>query len=121
MKSATVKKAKTRTCATSPRSAGKTLKLSRNLTIYEAETIKAELLHGVSQRSVIDLDLSQVIEIDTAGIQLLMLAQRECRREGKALRVAACSPAVQELIDLYDLGELFGGAPALCAPDTASA
>ena len=55
-----------------------------------------------------ELDLSQVTEIDTAGIQLLMLAKRESMKRGKELRIVAHSPAVSELMDFYNIAGFFG-------------
>jgi len=89
--------------------------LGRNLTIYEANTAKEELLNSLALGTTIELDLSQVAEMDTAGVQLLMLAHRECMNQGKCLRVTERSQAVQQLLDLYDLAQLFGNAPPAAA------
>ena len=115
MKTAREKKRKKTADAAPPPPVEEKLAVCRNMTIYEARSLKDELLNTAAEASVIELDLSRVAEIDTAGLQLLMLAEREMRQHGRTLRLAACSPAVQDLVDLYDLAELFGN-PALPAP-----
>ena len=79
-----------------------------DMTIYQAETLKRELLAGLAHAEALELDLSRVAEIDTAGIQLLILAKRESRNQGKELRIVAHSPAVSELIDFYNIAGFFG-------------
>ena len=118
MKPVKPRRTERRAGATATRNSEKQLKLSPNLTIYEAASVKDGLLNNLARRSVIELDLSQVVEIDTAGLQLLMLAERESRRQGKTLRISTWSPAVQELIQLYNLADLFGNAPGPSAPGT---
>jgi len=94
----------------SPAGSGKAARMAitQEMTIYHAEAIKDELMHSLERSDVIDLDLSLVTEIDTAGIQLLMLAKRECQQHGKMLNIVAHSPAVHELIDIYNIAGFFG-------------
>ncbi|MDD5176235.1 MAG: STAS domain-containing protein [Sterolibacterium sp.] len=82
--------------------------IDQDLTIYHAEALKKELMGNLENRRVIELDLSQVAAIDTAGIQLLMLAKRECQKQDKTLRIVAHSPAVHELMDFYNIAGFFG-------------
>lgn len=96
-----------------------TLTIGRNMNIYEAQSLKDELMEIAARPSDIVLDLSQVTEIDTCGIQLLLLAQRESAREGRSLRLSHCSPAVQELIELFNLAEPFGMVQVFSAPESA--
>lgn len=85
------------------------LSLSGGLTIFQAAERKPQLLHALSQAEQgLSLDLSGVDEIDSAGIQLLLLTRREARRSGRTLDVAAYSPAVLAMFDLLQLHELFG-------------
>lgn len=122
MKSAKAKSITKRTGASAPSpDVIETISVSRNLNIYEAQSLKDDLLNLPQKAHVVELDLSQVIEIDTAGLQLLLLVRRESSKQGKTLRIAACSPAVQELIELCGLAELLIDALALPASDTAAA
>ncbi|MBB5392421.1 MULTISPECIES: STAS domain-containing protein [unclassified Herbaspirillum] len=84
------------------------LSLNGGLTIFQAAERKPELLHALAQASrTLSLDLSRVDEIDTAGIQLLLLLKREAARNGLQLEVAAYSPAVLAAFDLLQLHSLF--------------
>lgn len=90
----------------------------RDLTIYGALEIKHDLLEQVAQHVHLELDLSGVGEIDTAGIQLLILAKRESVRRGGTLRIVAHSQAVHELIDFYNIAGYFGDPLVFCAKQT---
>lgn len=78
------------------------------MTIYTAGEIKARLLEGLANAAILELDLSHVGEMDTAGFQLLVMAKRESRRIGSTLRIVAHSPAVREVIDFYNMDAFFG-------------
>ena len=95
---------------------GQRMAIDLDMTIYHAESLKAELLLGLARCEAVELDLSQVAEIDTSGIQLLMLAKRESQKQGKTLAIVAHSPAVQELLDFYNLAGFFGDPLVIPAP-----
>lgn len=78
------------------------------MTIYTAADLKQPLLALLTHDAEIELDLAEVSEIDTAGVQLLLLAKREARRLGKSLRFVNHSQAVVECLDLCDLTAVFG-------------
>jgi len=78
------------------------------MTIYNAGEIKAQLMSGLSVAAIVELDLSHVNEMDTAGFQLLVMAKRESQRQGHTLRIIAHSPAVREVIDFYNMDAFFG-------------
>jgi anti-sigma B factor antagonist len=84
------------------------LKLSGELNIYAAaetqQAVQQALLEG---GSALSLDLSDVSELDTAGVQQLLLLHRECVHSGRPLRLAASSPAVDETLALLGLRKLF--------------
>lgn len=84
------------------------LTLDTDLTIYNAIDTKQRLLDAVRTRHTLELDLSQVGEMDTAGFQLLVLAKREAQRLGRTLRIVAHSPAVREVIEFYNMVAYFG-------------
>lgn len=95
------------------------ISISQDMTIYHAEAIKDELMRSLARSKVIELDLSQVAEIDTSGIQLLMLAKRESLEHGKTLNIVAHSPAVHELIDFFNIAGYFGDPLVIPARDLA--
>jgi anti-sigma B factor antagonist len=78
------------------------------MTIYQAEMLKSELLLPLNREKEIEINLSQVTEMDTAGFQLLILLKREAQRLGKTLRMVAHSPATLEVIDAYRMASYFG-------------
>jgi anti-anti-sigma factor len=84
-----------------------TLGIEGELTIYRALELKGALLAAVAQHDAVKVDLSQVTEIDTAGVQLLLLAKRTARLAGKELRLLERSPAVVEVFGLLDLSAYF--------------
>lgn len=79
-----------------------------DMTIYNAVDLKHKLIDGLLQAPVLEVDLSRVSEIDTAGIQLLMMIKRASQNQGKTLTIVAHSPAVREAIDFYNLAAFFG-------------
>lgn len=84
------------------------LTLEADLTVYNAIDAKRQLLDAVLALKTLELDLSQVGEMDTAGFQLLVLAKREAQRLGRTLRIVAHSPAVREVIEFYNMVAFFG-------------
>ena len=85
------------------------LSLSGDLTIYEAEAIKKGILDAVYQEGKnLEINLSEIDEIDACGIQVLMLAKRECEKLDKKMELVSHSSAVLEIIDVFHLAEYFG-------------
>lgn len=85
------------------------------MTIYEAVDHKRKLLAALAaaaEGDTLELDLSEVDEMDTAGLQLLVLAAREARKEGKTAVVVAHSEASQEVLGRYQMTARFAGEPA---------
>lgn len=84
------------------------LMVDGEMNIYNAHEVKDQLIGAVRASGVLELDLSHVSEIDTAGLQLLLLAKQESVRLQKALHITAHSDAVRELIDFYNVAAFFG-------------
>jgi anti-sigma B factor antagonist len=78
------------------------------LSIYTAADSKVALLNALAGAQDLEIDLASVTEIDTAGVQLLILLKREANRQGKRLVLSGHSPAVMELTELYNLAGWFG-------------
>jgi anti-sigma B factor antagonist len=77
-------------------------------TIYEAKEAKALLLDALSRGQHLEVDLTRVVRMDTAGLQLLILLKREASRAGKSMRITGHSQASIRVLDSYDLGSYFG-------------
>ncbi len=86
----------------------KRLAIHEDLTIYHAMEQKQQLISALESADALELDLSQVAEIDTAGLQLLLLAKREAARRNIDLSIVAHSPAVRQTLDFCNLTAFFG-------------
>lgn len=84
------------------------LHIEGDMTIYTAAELKAELMPHLSAPMEREIDLSGVSEIDSAGLQLLLLAKREAERHASPLRLTEHSRAVLEVLDLCNLAGYFG-------------
>ncbi|MGF6400268.1 anti-sigma B factor antagonist [Pseudomonas frederiksbergensis] len=78
------------------------------LNIYTAAEWKTRLDDLIAQGEDLELDLGRVQELDTAGLQLLIMAKKEANLRNRQLRLANHSPAVLEVFALCDLAVLFG-------------
>jgi anti-sigma B factor antagonist len=94
------------------------LRLDGELTIYRASELKPLLLDPLLAGDL-EIDLSAVTEIDSAGVQLLMLAKRDAAASQRSLRLALHSPAVLEVFQLLDLAAYFGDPLVIPASHTA--
>ena len=90
------------------------LLIGGSFTIFEVAHYKPQLLAALEQAEfLLELDLSEVDEIDTAGLQLLLLMRQEAMRQSKQCLFSQASAAVQKVLDLLHLQiELLNG-PAL--------
>ena len=84
------------------------LTVDGDLTIYHAGEIRQRLIEDVRAAAVLELDLSHVKEMDTAGFQLLALAKRESQKLGHSLHLIGHSPAVLEVIEFFNMVAFFG-------------
>lgn len=79
------------------------VRIEGEMTIYRASELMRDILGHLAQTANIDLDLSGVTELDTAGVQLLLLTRQEAAHRGGAARMAAPSSAVREVLELCRL------------------
>jgi anti-anti-sigma factor len=79
-----------------------------DMTIYQAADLKARLESLLRQSGPLEIDLSAVTEIDTTGVQLLMLAKRCAGAAQKELHLARHSQPVLDAFELLDLAGWFG-------------
>lgn len=84
------------------------LKVEGDINIYSASEFKRQLLDQLGAAPLIEINLSQVGEMDTAGFQVLYLAKREAAKNGKALHLVSHSAGVLEVMDLYNMAAYFG-------------
>jgi anti-anti-sigma factor len=91
--------------------------LAGDINIYSAAELKNELLSCVAESSNLEIDLSEVNEFDSAGLQILILAKREAKRVECELKMKAHSQSVLQLFELYDVAAFFGD-PLLIPTET---
>ena len=87
------------------------LRIDGELTIYRATELAAAVrtaLADVRVGDTLELDLSGVTDMDSAGVQLLLAARRSAVESGRALRLAAPSAAVADVLAILHLTALFG-------------
>jgi anti-anti-sigma factor len=84
------------------------LKLSGELGIYSATELKDQLLGHLEQCCQLEINLSEIEEIDTAGLQLLVLLKREAKLSGKILTLVSHSVATLEVLELLKMEAYFG-------------
>ncbi len=95
------------------------LSLTEDLTIYHALEQKRILLDALAATHELELDLLQVSEIDTAGLQLLILLKKEAHRAGKEVAIVAHSQAVRSVIDFCNLAAELGDPLVIPAAESA--
>lgn len=87
------------------------------LTIFTAAEQKTALLSFLAEGDDLELNLSNVSELDTAGLQLLILLKREAAQSSKRLRFVMHSSAVIDILELSNLTGVFGDQVVLAHDD----
>jgi anti-sigma B factor antagonist len=83
------------------------VRISGEMTVYAIAALKQDLFATLSgHKGAALLDLSEVSEIDTAGLQLLLAARRHTASTGRKLSVLEPSSAVLAALELCQLSEL---------------
>ena len=95
------------------------LSLTEDLTVYHALEQKQMLLDALAANDELELDLLRVSEIDTAGLQLLILLKKEAQRAGKRLSIVAHSQSVRAVIDFCNLAAELGDPLVIPAAESA--
>lgn len=83
------------------------LVLEGPLTIYTAAERKDLLLELFPLAQEVEMDLGGVDEMDTAGLQLLVLIKQESQRHGASLLLSNPSAAVLDALDMSGLHSFF--------------
>lgn len=101
------------TVSACPPQAATALSIAGEFNIFTAMDTKARLLDAIAAApyepdTEIGIDLSQVTDIDSAGLQLMVMARREAVRQGKRLHFVACSEAVADIVALCDMADYLG-------------
>ena len=83
------------------------MRIDGEFNIYTVAELKQPLLESLANQATPILDLSQVSEMDSAGLQLLLLLKREADSLGRPLRLSGNNPVVNEVLELCNLSYLF--------------
>jgi len=86
------------------------LRLGGPLTIRTAEQAREALVQVVAERAPNAIDLAEIDDCDTAGVQILVAMEKSLTKAGKALRVIAMSGIVRETAAV--IGVSLDGSPA---------
>lgn len=84
-----------------------TIHIEGDMTIYTAAALKKELMEHITEPCEREIVLSEVSKIDSAGIQLLILAKREATRQNTPLRLIGHNRAVLDILDTYNMAAYF--------------
>ncbi|MFC4307642.1 STAS domain-containing protein [Steroidobacter flavus] len=80
------------------------LRVDGEMTIYRATEVAQTLFDAVrAQTGDVGLDMSDVTEFDTAGLQLVLMARRMVEASGNRLEVVQPSECVLEVLKLCNV------------------
>ncbi len=75
--------------------------------MYTAALVGKQVIAALTERAATRvLDLSKVSELDTAGLQILLVARRHAAALGRELQLISPSPAVCDVLELLQLATL---------------
>lgn len=82
--------------------------IAGELTIYTAATEKHSLQEALDAADELEINLSQVNEMDSAGLQVLIVLKQEAARRKKKLHYSMHSKAVLEILEMSNMTTSFG-------------
>lgn len=89
-----------------------TARISGEMNIYHAHGLKQGVMEALASSGPLQIDLSGATELDSTGLQLLLMARSEAERSGRTFSVVNASEAASAVIDLFYVGEYLN-----CATD----
>lgn len=84
------------------------IRIEGEFNIYQADLLKPQLLAELGNAPALTVDLGQIEEIDTSGVQLLLMLKQEAARLQKSISFINHSKPVIEVFDLCNLAGHFG-------------
>lgn len=91
------------------------LVIKDEMTIYNVLEQKNTLFPYLEEGKELQIDLSEVSEIDSAGMQLLMMLKQQAQKIDNQFSLVHHSQAVVEVLELFDLAAFFGDPVVLSA------
>ena len=92
------------------------LEIKGELNIFSAAELRLQLLEALATSTELEVDLAQVSEIDSAGLQLMLAAKREAVARNLTLHFTGHSPAVFDALELCKLSGLLGDPVLIHSP-----
>ena len=86
---------------TKKKSGSVSIAINGEMTIYAVADFKKRFIEDTSECADIEIDLSKVARLDTAGFQMLLSARRMAENGGKSIRFIDPSPDVLHLFFMY--------------------
>lgn len=96
------------------------LVIQNEMTIYTVLEQRDTLLPYLEENKELQLDLADVTEIDSAGMQLLIMLKQQAIRINNQFSLVHHSQAVVEVLELLNLASFFGDPVVLSADWEAS-
>ena len=84
-----------------------TIKIDGGLSIYEVAAYRNQLVENCDSATSATVELSDEVELDTAGIQLLISLQKQLQAAGGELTVQATGEQSTQVIDVFNLSSQF--------------
>jgi anti-sigma B factor antagonist len=78
------------------------------LTIYRVAELRVALIQALEDGTDVEMDLSQVTEMDGPGLQLVVATRRLASAEQRGFSVVAMSAAAARVFRLAGLDDAFG-------------
>lgn len=92
------------------------IRIDDELTIYTASVVNSTIRDALAANDSVAIDLTGVTEIDTAGLQILLMARKEAALRQRAVSFIGHNRAVIDCLHLMNLSNFFNfEAPAALA------
>lgn len=81
------------------------ISIDGEFTIFTAAEIRDRLLDAMNAPGRLNVDLSGVTEMDTAGLQIMLASQLEATRRRMEVAFVSASQAVRDVLAIYGLAD----------------
>jgi anti-anti-sigma factor len=82
-----------------------TLVLRGDLTIYQADELYQAAMALLQNEADVVVSCRDVVQLDTALLQILLVLQRELHSRGRSIQLAGVSGGLRELLELAGVNE----------------
>jgi anti-anti-sigma factor len=83
------------------------IRIHGEMNIYSAATLKEQMIEALDAQTGESLvNMEDVSELDTAGVQILIVAQRYCTARGASFKITNPSAVVRDTLELLRVHSL---------------